>query len=148
MLGNLIDNYLRIRNDLHLTSRTHTAGAKEANFSAQGAQGLQDFIPAQDLNMGQLDPVDLATVIGFINDTFDYHNPDATNRTPERAGQVAAQVLRTIFLSYPQQIIPGWRAQIEGEFETNFVHNYPSAAGWTARQQTDFNEAYNETLGM
>ncbi len=147
VLGDLIDDYLRIRNDLHLVSRAHTPGATPAHVTAAGATGLQNFAPVHPLTAaGLLAPADLTRLIGFIDNVFDYHGPDAANRQPERAGLVAAQVLSDVFAAFRGTVLPAWHAQIEDAFEQHFIATYPSAVGWNAADNATFNEAYSTSI--
>jgi hypothetical protein len=138
VLGDLIDDYLEIRNGLHLTARPQTSGGNTRD--KEGAKGLQVFNPTQPLNGGLLHATDLATVIGLINEVFDFHNPRTQDKKAETASKYVKQTLLTIFQAYPTQILPAWYSQIERAFSKDFITAQPAAHDWDRQTRAEFCE--------
>jgi hypothetical protein len=140
VLGELIDQYLAIRNGLHLTSRAKTSGAN--THDRQGGQGLQVFAPAHPLNADRtLQAADVNTIITYIDQVIDFHKPKAEFKRPNVAGKTIYQALLSIFHAYPAQLLPDWHDQIFAAYHTFFLAKFNGELHWDASQCDTFWES-------
>lgn len=140
VLGELIDQYLAIRNGLHLTARAKTPGAN--THDRQGGQGLQIFAPAHALNGdGTLQAADVNTIITYIDQVIDFHTPKGEFKRPDVAGKTIYQALLSIFHSYPTQLPPAWHDQIFAAYRTFFLAKFNGELQWDASKRDTFWES-------